>query len=242
MAPSSHGLAYFPQADLQRLARFLARPVRQSGTVTLLVRRLTQLYVGLLAYGLAAALQVRSKLGLDPWDVFHQGLAQHLGLEIGTVVIIIGAAVLLLWIPLRQRPGLGTLSNVVLVGLSMNWSLALLPDSAPLAWRIVELAAGILCCGVATGMYIGAAFGPGPRDGLMTGLSRRTGRSIRLVRTGIELTVLVGGWLLGGTVGIGTVLFALSIGPLTQIFLPIFTVTPRPVSPAVDVLDAPLAS
>ena len=189
-----------------------------------LPRRLLQLYIGLLLYGLSGALMVRSRLGLDPWDVFHQGLARHLGLAIGTVVIIVGAAVLLLWIPLRQWPGLGTLSNVVLIGLSMNWSLELLPHPRPLAWRIVEMITGVVLCGVATGLYIGASFGPGPRDGLMTGLARRTGRSIRLVRTGIEVTVLAAGWLLGGTVGIGTVLYALSIGPLAQFFLPLFSV------------------
>src|SRR5919197_4363398 len=165
-----------------------------------LPRRLIQLYIGLLLYGLSGALMVRSRLGLDPWDVFHQGLAGHLGLAIGTVVIIVGAAVLLLWIPLRQRPGFGTLSNAVVIGLAMNWSLALLPTPSPLVWRIAEMVSGIVLCGVATGMYIGAALGPGPRDGLMTGLVRRTGRSIRLVRTGIELTVLAIGWLLGGTV------------------------------------------
>jgi uncharacterized membrane protein YczE len=178
----------------------------------------------LLLYGLAAALQVRSGLGLDPWDVFHQGLSRHVGLAIGTMVIIVGAAVLLLWIPLRQRPGLGTISNVVLIGLSLNWSLVLLPHHAQLGWRIAEMGGGIVLCGIATGMYIGASFGPGPRDGLMTGLARRTGRSIRLVRTGIEVTVLVAGWLLGGTVGIGTVLYALAIGPLAQFFLPILDV------------------
>jgi uncharacterized membrane protein YczE len=187
-----------------------------------LPRRLTQLYIGLILYGLSGALMVRSRLGLDPWDVFHQGLAGHLGLAIGTVVIIVGAAVLLLWIPLRQWPGLGTISNVVLVGLSMNWSLDLLPHGAPLGVRIAEMIAGVALCGAATGMYIGASFGPGPRDGLMTGFARRTGRSIRLVRTCIEVTVLAAGWLLGGTVGIGTVLYALAIGPLAQFFLPLF--------------------
>ncbi len=207
-----------------------------------LPRRLVQLYIGLLSYGLSGALLVRSELGLDPWDVFHQGLGEHLGLAIGTVVIIVGVAVLVLWIPLRQWPGFGTLSNAVLIGLAMNWSLALLPAGSPLGWRIAELLIGIVLCGVATGMYIGAALGPGPRDGLMTGLARRTGRSIRLVRTGIELTVLVAGWLLGGTVGIGTVGFALAIGPLAQFFLPIFEVTPEPAEPGVDVLAAPLAS
>jgi uncharacterized membrane protein YczE len=208
-----------------------------------LPRRLVQLYIGLLIYGLAGALQVRSGLGLDPWDVFHQGIAERIGLAIGTVVIIVGAAVLLLWIPLRQWPGFGTLSNAVLIGLAMNWSLDLLPGSAPLGWRIAEMVIGILLCGVATGMYIGAAMGPGPRDGLMTGLARRTGRSIRLVRTGLELTVLAAGWLLGGTVGIGTVGFALAIGPLAQFFLPIFAIaTAEPAEPEVDLLEAPLAS
>ena len=209
---------------------------------TRLPRRLAQLYVGLCLYGFAGALQVRSRLGLDPWDVFHQGLGNHLGLRIGTVVILVGAAVLLLWIPLRQWPGLGTVSNVVLIGLSMNWSLDLLPRSAPVTVRIGEMVGGIVLLAVATGMYIGAAFGPGPRDGLMTGLARRTGRSIRLVRTGIELTVLVAGWVLGGTVGIGTVAFALAIGALAQIFLPLFECGPKAVEPDVDVLDAPLAS
>lgn len=188
----------------------------------LLIRRLAQLYAGLALYGLAGALQVRSNLGLDPWDVLHQGVARHLGLAIGTVVIAVGAAVLLLWIPLRQRPGFGTVSNVVLVGVSMNVSLAVLPARALIGWRIAEMLAGVLLCGAATGMYIGAAFGAGPRDGLMTGVARRTGRSIRLVRTGIEVTVLAVGWLLGGTVGVGTVLFALAIGPLAQVFLPLF--------------------
>ncbi|MDT4929226.1 MAG: hypothetical protein QOF92_2093 [Pseudonocardiales bacterium] len=192
-----------------------------------LPRRLIQLYVGLWLYGLSGALQVRSELGLDPWDVFHQGLAGHLGLAIGTVVIIVGAAVLLLWIPLRQWPGLGTVSNVVLIGVSMNVSLELLPAGGALGWRIAEMVGGVILCGIATGMYIGANFGPGPRDGLMTGLARTTGRSIRLTRTAIELTVLVVGWILGGTVGIGTVLFALAIGPLAQIFLPIFQVRDR---------------
>jgi uncharacterized membrane protein YczE len=207
-----------------------------------LPRRLIQLYIGLLLYGLSGALQVRSGLGLDPWDVFHQGLAEHLGLAIGTVVIIVGAAVLLLWIPLRQWPGLGTISNVVLIGLSLNWSLTALPHHAPLAWRIAEMAAGIVLCGVATGMYIGASFGPGPRDGLMTGLVRRTHRSVRLVRTGIELTVLVTGWSLGGTVGIGTVAFAVAIGPLAQVFIPLFDVRPAERPARVALVEAPALS
>src|SRR4051812_44832178 len=140
------------------------------------VRRLVQLYVGLILYGLGCALEVRGNLGLDPWDVFHQGVSRHLHIAIGTVVILVGAAVLLLWWPLRQRPGLGTVSNVLFVGVAMNWSLALLPYSASLGIRPREMCGGVLLLGVATGMYIGAAFGPGPGDGLMTGLARRTGR------------------------------------------------------------------
>jgi uncharacterized membrane protein YczE len=185
--------------------------------------RLVQLYIGLLLYGVSGALQVRSGLGLDPWDVFHQGISRHTGLAIGTVLIIVGAVVLLGWIPLRQRPGLGTVSNVVLIGISMNLSLDWLPHVHRLPWRIGDMLSGILLCGIATGMYIGAHLGPGPRDGLMTGLARRTGRSIRLTRTAIEATVLVAGWALGGTVGIGTVLFAVLIGPLAQFFLPVFS-------------------
>jgi uncharacterized membrane protein YczE len=184
--------------------------------------RLGQLYFGLFCYGTSGALQVRSGLGLDPWDVLHQGVARHAGLAIGTVVILVGAVVLLLWIPLRQWPGLGTASNVVLVGVAMNLALQWLPRVHALTWRVADMVAGVVLCAVATGMYIGANFGPGPRDGLMTGLARRTGRSIRLVRTGIEVTVLAVGWVLGGTVGVGTVLFALAIGPLTQVFLPVF--------------------
>jgi uncharacterized membrane protein YczE len=184
--------------------------------------RLPQLFIGLLLYGLAGALQVRSRLGLDPWDVLHQGISRHTGLAIGTIVIIVGAVVLLAWIPLRQWPGIGTLSNVVLIGVSMNLSLQLLPTPQAVAWRMFDMVVGIALCGVATGMYIGANLGPGPRDGLMTGLARRTGRSIRLTRTVLEITVLAVGWLLGGTVGVGTVLFALAIGPLVHVFLPLF--------------------
>jgi len=151
--------------------------------------------------------------------------------------------VLVFWLPLRQWPGLGTLSNVVLIGLSMNWSLDLIPYDRGLAVRIPEMVGGIVLLGVATGLYIGAAFGPGPRDGLMTGLARRTGRSIRLVRTGLELTVLAAGWALGGNVGVGTMLFALAIGPLAQIFIPLFEV-PKTYTPDAepDVVVAPVAS
>lgn len=182
--------------------------------------RLVQLYAGLLLYGVSSSLLVLARLGLDPWDVFHQGLARHTHLAIGTWAIIVGAVVLLLWIPLRQRPGIGTVSNVVLVGATMDLILGHVHSPHELAARIACLVGGVFLCGVATGAYIGAGFGPGPRDGLMIGLAAR-GHSIRLVRTGIELTVLVTGWLLGGTVGIGTVVYALSIGPLAHVFVPL---------------------
>ena len=192
-----------------------------------IVRRLTQLYVGLALYGASCALMVRAQLGLDPWDVFHQGVAEHTGLSIGTVSIVAGAVVLLLWWPLRQRPGLGTVSNVFLVGLSMDATLWLVAAPDSLWLRGPLLAAGVVLNGAATGLYITARFGPGPRDGLMTGLHQVTGRSIRLVRTGIEVTVLACGFLLGGSAGVGTVAYALAIGPLSQLFLRLFAVPPR---------------
>ncbi|NEA62936.1 hypothetical protein [Streptomyces sp. SID12488] len=187
-------------------------------------RRLIQLYAGLTLYGASSALLVESGLGLEPWGVLHQGLAELTGLTIGVVSIFVGAAVLLLWIPLRQRPGLGTVSNVFVVGLAMDGTLALVPDAHALAARVPLLVAGIVLNGVATGLYIAASFGPGPRDGLMTGLHRITGRSIRLVRTAIEVAVVATGFVLGGTVGIGTVLYAVAIGPLAQLFLRVFAV------------------
>jgi len=189
-----------------------------------LVRRLSQLYIGLTLYGVSSAMLVEAGLGLEPWNVLHQGLAELTGLTIGVLSIIVGAAVLLLWIPLRQRPGLGTVSNVFVVGVAMDGALALLPEAHSLAVRIPLLVGGILLNGAATGLYIAARFGPGPRDGLMTGLHRRTGRSIRLMRTAVEIAVVVTGFALGGTVGIGTLLYALSIGPLAQLFLRVFAV------------------
>src|ERR1700740_1129475 len=186
-----------------------------------MTRRLVQLYLGLILYGFSASLLVLSGLGLNPWDVFHQGLARHSNLAIGTWSILVGLVVLLLWIPLRQRPGIGTVSNVVFIGGTMDVVLSQLSPPHALPLRIVCLVAGVVLNGVATGAYIGAGLGPGPRDGLMTGLAAR-GYSIRGGRTGIELAVLVTGWLLGGTVGVGTVLYALSIGPLAHIFIPLF--------------------
>ncbi|UFR05727.1 hypothetical protein KBP30_33200 [Streptomyces sp. Go40/10] len=193
-----------------------------------LPRRLVQLYAGLTLYGASSALLVAAGLGLEPWNVLHQGLAELTGLSIGVVSIVVGAAVLLLWVPLRQRPGLGTVSNVFVVGLAMDGTLALLPDARSLAVRVPLLVGGIVLNGAATGLYIAARFGPGPRDGLMTGLHRRTGRSIRLMRTAVEVAVVVTGFLLGGTIGVGTVLYAVSIGPLAQAFLRVFALPSAP--------------
>ncbi|MER6716042.1 hypothetical protein ABZ322_21535 [Streptomyces sp. NPDC006129] len=204
-----------------------------------LARRLTQLYVGLALYGASSALLVRSGLGLEPWNVLHQGLAERTGLSIGVVLTIVGAAVLLAWIPLRQRPGLGTVSNVLVIGMAMDATLALVPDAHGWALRVTLMAAGIVLNGAATGLYIAARFGPGPRDGLMTGLHQLTGVSIRLVRTGIELTVVATGFALGGTVGIGTLLYALSIGPLAQLFLRVFAVPAAPVGSTVVATGQP---
>ncbi|WP_151774925.1 membrane protein YczE [Streptomyces abyssomicinicus] len=189
----------------------------------MLARRLVQLYLGLTLYGASCALLLRAELGLEPWGVLNQGVSELTGLTVGTVSVLVGALVLLLWIPLRQRPGLGTVSNVFVVGLTMDATLALVPaaDGLPARWFL--LLTGLVLNGLASGLYISAGFGPGPRDGLMTGLHRRTGRSIRLLRTGIELAVVVTGFLLGGTVGAGTVLYALAIGPLIQFFLRLFT-------------------
>lgn len=186
--------------------------------------RLVRLYAGLVLFGLSVALMVAARLGLDPWDVFHQGLSRRTGLPLGWVVNGVAALVLLLWIPLRQRPGVGTVSNVIVVGLVINAALPLLGQPHPLVVRAALLVAGILANGVATGLYIGAGLGPGPRDGLMTGLAAR-GHPIRVVRTGIELAVLGAGWLLGGSVGAGTLLYAVSIGPLAHYFIPKLKIT-----------------
>jgi uncharacterized membrane protein YczE len=189
----------------------------------MLPRRLAQLYAGLVLYGVSGSFILLSGLGNDPWDVLHQGLSRQTGIGTGWWVCIVGALVLLLWIPLRQRPGLGTVSNVVIIGVAVVIMLALFDQPSELSARIALLAAGVVLNGVATGMYIGARFGTGPRDGLMTGFAAR-GHSIRVVRTGIELSVLVAGALLGGTVGIGTLVYAVSIGPLAHVFVPAFTV------------------
>lgn len=184
------------------------------------VRRFTQLLVGLALYGWSMAMLVRSQLGLDPWDVFHQGLTNQLPFSFGQVTMGVGALVLLLWIPLRHRPGIGTVLNVIVIGLAVDAGLALIPEADDWVERIALLVAGVVANGLAGALYVGARLGTGPRDGLWVALTARTGLSIRVVRTALELTVLGAGWLLGGTVGIGTLAYAVSIGPLVQLFLP----------------------
>ena len=197
-----------------------------------LPRRLVQLLVVLWLYGASMAMMVESQLGLDPWDVFHEGVAGGLPLTFGTVVIVTGLVVLLLWIPLRQAPGLGTVANVVVIGVASDVTLVLLERPDGLLTRSLLLVAGIVLNGLAGALYIGAQLGPGPRDGLMTGLVRRTGWSVRLVRTALEVMVLTVGFVLGGTVGLGTVLYALAIGPLLQLFLPRVVVDVEAAPPA----------
>jgi uncharacterized membrane protein YczE len=187
------------------------------------LRRLPQLAGGLALYGISMGLMIRGGLGLDPWDVLHDALSRRTGLTFGTITAITGVAVLLCWLPLRQRPGVGTVANIVLVAIAVDVTLALLGPADAMAWRIVLMVAGVVLNGLATAAYIGVRLGPGPRDGLMTGLVARTGVSVRVIRTGIEVAVLGTGWLLGGTVGVGTVVYALAIGPLTQAFLPYVT-------------------
>jgi uncharacterized membrane protein YczE len=189
-----------------------------------MTRRIGQLTAGLLLYGWSMAMMIRSALGLDPWDVLHSGLAEQTGLSFGTVVIVVGALVLVLWIPLRQVPGLGTVANVILIGVAVDASLAVIHTPDGLVARLALLIGGVVLNGLAGALYIGSQLGPGPRDGLMTGLVRRTGLSVRLVRTTLEVSVLVLGYLLGGPVGLGTVTYALAIGPLVHLLLPLLTV------------------
>jgi uncharacterized membrane protein YczE len=189
-----------------------------------LPRRLVQLLLGLALYGATLAMIVRATLGNAPWDVLHQGMARHLPLSFGSVLILTSVLVLVLWVPLRERPGLGTLANALLVGLAADATLAVL--STPDSWvlRAALLLGGVVGNAAATAVYLGARLGSGPRDGLMTGLHRRTGVPIGVVRTGLETTVVVLGFVLGGLVGLGTLLYALTIGPLTQLLLPAFVV------------------
>jgi uncharacterized membrane protein YczE len=183
------------------------------------VARGAALLVGLTGYGVSMAMMVRAGLGLDPWDVFHQGLALRTGMTIGLASAVVGVAVLLAWIPLRNRPGIGTVANVIVIGVTVDLALWLMPTPTSLTVRTALMLAAVVLNAVSTVLYIGAGLGPGPRDGLMTGLVVRTRRSVRLVRTGIEISVLTVGWLLGGTVGVGTVVYAFGIGPLVALFV-----------------------
>ncbi len=186
--------------------------------------RVALLLGGLVLFGASIALIVRAGLGVMPWTVLEQGLTRTFGLTLGVWSILLGVVLLLLWVPLGQRAGLGTLTNVVLVGIALDATLAVVPPIEGLGWRVGALVLGIVANGVATGAYIGAGMGPGPRDGLTTGLSARTGRSLRLVRTVVEVSVVVLGVLLGGQLGVGTVAYALTIGPLMHLFVPMLRV------------------
>ncbi len=221
---------YAPVA-VRATSPFLPAPSRAE-----LRRRLPRLVVGLVVMGMGLAFMIRANLGLGPWDVLHQGIAERIGLPIGTVVILVGLVVLVGWIPLRERMGVGTIANAVVIGVVIDLTMLAVPDLEGLAVRGVALVGGILAMGVGTGIYIGAGLGPGPRDGLMTGIARR-GPSIRVVRTGIELAALAGGWLLGGTVGAGTVLMAFGIGPVVQASLHRFSLPPLAPTPVPHVPD-----
>jgi uncharacterized membrane protein YczE len=187
-------------------------------------RRLPQLFVGLVLYGVSIGLMVRGNVGLAPWDVLHSGLIEHLPVTLGTAVVVMSFVVLLLWIPLKEQPGIGTIANALVVGYSADATLWVLDEPRALAAKVALMVGGVVLCGLASGLYIGAQLGRGPRDGLMTGLHRRTGLSLRLVRTVLEIAVVLVGLALGGVLGVGTVVYALAIGPLTQLFLPYFLV------------------
>jgi uncharacterized membrane protein YczE len=183
--------------------------------------RISQCVVGLVICGLGIALIIAADIGLAPWDVLHKGISRRTGIAVGTVIIIVGFALLALWIPLRVRPGIGTILNALLIGWTVNVFLPVLPEPTETGWQLVEMVAGVVAFAIGTAMYIGAGLGPGPRDGLMTGIAAR-GHSLRLVRTAIEIIVLASGWALGGPMGLGTAVFALAIGPLVQFFLGVF--------------------
>jgi uncharacterized membrane protein YczE len=202
-------------------------------------RRISQLLLGLFLYGIAIALMVRAGIGVSPWDVLTQGLSKQTGLPFGLLTNLIGVVVLVLWIPIRQKPGVGTVLNVLLIGPSAQLGLWIIPQQTVPWVQVLVFASGLILLAIATGLYIGARLGPGPRDGLMTGLHRRTGVRIWIVRTGIEVTVLTIGWILGGQVGVGTVAFALLIGPMVNITLPLLSVPTGPAPASTDTEAAP---
>jgi len=195
-------------------------------------RRWLMLFAGLACFGFGIALMVQAGLGLAPWESLNQGIARHVGLQIGTVSILLGAPILLLWLPLGERLGVGTLFNVVCIGTVTNLSLIFLPSFSSLVLQLIEMALGIIVIGIGSGLYLSTRLGAGPRDGLMMGLHRRTGWSVRLTRTVIEITVLAIAWLLGGTIGIGTLAFALGIGPVVQLAFRILGTKPVIVAPS----------
>lgn len=205
----------------------------------LLLRRIAQLIVGVFLYGISIAMMVRAGIGVSPWDVLGQGVSLQTGIAFGICTALIGLLVLLLWIPIRQKPGIGTVLNAVFVGPSAEVGLAVLPQQTELWAQVLLFSGGLLLLAIATGLYIGARMGPGPRDGLMTGIHRKWGWPIWAVRTVIEVTVLAIGWVLGGTVGVGTVAFALLIGPLVNLTLPLLRVPEKPAEPRLDGDAAP---
>jgi uncharacterized membrane protein YczE len=206
----------------------------------LMLRRIIQLLAGLFLYGFSISMMVRGAIGVPPWDVLTQGLVKQTGLPFGVLTNIIGALVLLLWIPIRQKPGVGTVLNVLLVGPSIEIGLAIVPATTEVWQQVLLFAGGLALLAVASGLYIGARFGPGPRDGLMTGIHHRWGFAVWRVRTVIEVTVLSIGWLLGGNVGVGTLAFALLIGPMVGVTLPLFHIR-RPAPAAPPAPTAPIA-
>ena len=195
--------------------------------------RLTQLYVGLVMYGVSLGLMVRGDLGLAPWDVLHSGFIRHVPITLGQAVILFSFVVLVFWIPLKEMPGIGTISNALVVGFSADATLVLLDRPDAMVPRVALMLGGVVLCGLATAVYVGAQLGRGPRDGLMTGLHRRTGLSLRLVRTGLEVAVVLIGLAMGGVLGIGTLVYAFTIGPIAQWLIPYFLVdlVPADVSP-----------
>ena len=207
-----------------------------------LSRRILQLLGGLFLYGFAIALMIRGGVGVPPWDVLTQGIALQTGWSFGLLTNVIGALVLLLWIPIRQKPGIGTVANVLLIGPSIEVGLLVLPTPENLVLRIALFAAGLVLLAIASGFYIGARMGPGPRDGLMTGIHRRWGWKIWTVRTAIEASVLSIGWLLGGNVGLGTLAFALLIGPMVGVTIPLLRVPEARRAVLAPAVAAPVAA